>query len=110
MAGAAAIPVPLAVHLLRDMQLDGWPYWTGGLLLTWFSVEQSRRFRALVSELDQTRDRLAEQAVQLERRRIAAEMHDLVGHSLSVILLHVTGARRRLDEDPQDARDALRRW
>lgn len=106
-AGVLATVVPLGVHLLPDFSLDGWPYWTGGLLLTWFSVEQSLRFQALVVELEQTRDRLAAQAVQLERRRIAAELHDIVGHSLGVILLHVTGARRRIRDDPAAALEAL---
>ncbi|MBA2551722.1 MAG: hypothetical protein H0V13_11850 [Nocardioidaceae bacterium] len=108
-AGVVASLVPVSVHLLPDMQFDGWPYWTGGALLTWFSVEQNLRFQRLVTELAATRDRLARQAVLLERRRIAAEMHDLVGHSLGVILLHVTGARRRVDDDPAAAREALAR-
>ncbi len=106
-AGAVVLLVPVSVKLLADMQFDGWPYWTGGAFLTWFSVEQSLRFQQLVTELAATRDRLARQAVLLERRRIAAEMHDLIGHSLGVILLHVTGARRRVDDDPAAAREAL---
>jgi signal transduction histidine kinase len=87
-AGLTATAVPLGVHLLPHMQLDGWPFWTGGLLLTWYSVEQSLRFQALVEELERTRDQLAVQAVQLERRRIAADLHDVVGHSLGIMLLH----------------------
>jgi signal transduction histidine kinase len=63
----------------------------------------------LVAELEATRERLAVQAVHLERRRIAAELHDLVGHSLGVLLLHVTGARRRIEDDPAGATEALRR-
>ncbi|MDQ3627395.1 MAG: histidine kinase [Actinomycetota bacterium] len=106
-AGSVVALVPVSVAVASDVQLDGWPYWTGGALFTWFSVEQSLRVQKLVDELAATRDRLARQAVLLERRRIAAEMHDLVGHSLSVILLHVTGARRRVVDDPQAAREAL---
>ncbi|MGH3359734.1 MAG: sensor histidine kinase [Nocardioidaceae bacterium] len=40
-----------------------------------------------------------ERAALAERQRIAREIHDLVGHALSVTLLHVTGARRALSED-----------
>lgn len=47
-----------------------------------------------------------ERATQAERNRIAREIHDLVGHSLSVTLLHVTGARRSLAED-DDRAEAL---
>lgn len=61
----------------------------------------------LVTELAAIRERLAEQAVQLERRRIAADLHDVVGHSSGVLLLPVTGARRRLRDDP-DAQPSLR--
>ncbi len=44
-----------------------------------------------------------------ERRRIAREVHDVIAHSLSVTLLHVTGARRGLqqDRDIDDAVEAL---
>ena len=68
---------------------------------------QVRRFRLLVAELQAAREQLAEQAVSEERRRIAAELHDLVGHSLTVVLLHLTGARRRIRADPEGAEQAL---
>ncbi|OKH82808.1 histidine kinase [Mycobacterium sp. ST-F2] len=42
---------------------------------------------------------LAEQAAADERRRIAREVHDVIAHSLSVTMLHLTGARRALQED-----------
>ena len=107
-AGALGVAVPGAVQLVVHDDW-GWPYWTGGLLVTWLSAEQLRRYRALVAELESTRERLAVQAVHLERRRIAAELHDLVGHSLGVLLLHITGARRRIEDDPAGSAEALRR-
>ncbi|MDP3891867.1 sensor histidine kinase [Nocardioides sp.] len=51
-----------------------------------------------------------ERATLAERQRIARDIHDLVGHSLSVTLLHVTGARRALalaEEGDADVADAL---
>ncbi|BBZ64666.1 hypothetical protein MINS_00950 [Mycolicibacterium insubricum] len=42
---------------------------------------------------------LAEHAAGDERRRIAREVHDVIAHSLSITLLHLTGARRGLQED-----------
>ena len=107
-AGALAVAVPGGVQLVVHDDW-GWPFWTGGLLVTWLSAEQLRRYRALVAELESTRERLAVQAVYLERRRIAAELHDLVGHSLGVLLLHITGARRRIEDDPAGSAEALRR-
>ncbi|WP_245672556.1 sensor histidine kinase [Aldersonia kunmingensis] len=52
----------------------------------------------------------AEQAASDERQRIAREVHDVVAHSLSVTLLHLTGARRALQEDGdiEEAIDALK--
>ena len=46
------------------------------------------------------------QAASAERQRIAREIHDVVAHSLSVTLLHVTGARRALQTD-RDIDDAI---
>jgi len=106
-AGTIAALSPAAVELAVHPDW-GWPFWSGGILFGWLSAEQTRRFRALVAELTATRERLAEQAVHMERRRVAAELHDLVGHSLGVLLLHVTGARRRVRDDPAGAEEALR--
>jgi signal transduction histidine kinase len=52
---------------------------------------------------------LSQLAAADERRRIAREVHDVIAHSLSVTLLHVTGARRalQLDRDVDDAVGAL---
>lgn len=49
---------------------------------------------------------LTEQAAADERRRIAREIHDVIAHSLSVTMLHLTGARRALQED-NDIDDAV---
>ncbi|QCH23128.1 sensor histidine kinase [Mycobacteroides salmoniphilum] len=50
--------------------------------------------------------RMQEQAASDERRRIAREIHDVIAHSLSVTMLHLTGARRALQED-HDVDDAV---
>lgn len=53
----------------------------------------------LLIEQRRAQEKLAELAASDERRRIAREVHDVIAHSLSVTLLHVTGARRALDQD-----------
>jgi signal transduction histidine kinase len=105
--GVAAIALP-AVLAYHSAYTWGWPYWMMGFAFAWLSGAQTRRFRQLVDELEATRERLADQAVYTERRRIASELHDLVGHSLTVVLLFLTGARRRVHDDPSSAEDALR--
>jgi signal transduction histidine kinase len=77
----------------------------GGCLIGYLMRTQ----RMLVAEQIRTQEALAEHAVADERRRIAREVHDVIAHSLSVTLLHVTGARRALqqDRDSDDIDDAV---
>ena len=53
------------------------------------------------------RQELARQAAVEEKRRIARDVHDLVGHGLAAMLLHVTGARHVLRRDLDQADLAL---
>lgn len=48
----------------------------------------------------------AERAVVQERKRIAREMHDVVAHSMSVMVVQAGGARRILEREPQRAQQA----
>ncbi len=105
-AGVVAVLAPPLVQAISPQDW-GWPFWMMGIGFGWVSSEQMRRFHAVATELAATRERLAEQAVHVERRRIAAELHDLVGHSLTVVLLSVTGARRQVGDDPDAAIQAL---
>ena len=49
----------------------------------------------------------AEEAVAEERSRIARELHDVVAHAISVIVLQARGGRRMLEEHPDETRAAL---
>jgi signal transduction histidine kinase len=55
------------------------------------------------------RDRAATEAVTAERARIAREMHDIVAHAISVMVVQAGAARVVVDRDPSEAKDALRR-
>ncbi|MRG60264.1 sensor histidine kinase [Agromyces sp. CFH 90414] len=58
---------------------------------------------ALARELDRTRERLAVAAVGEERLRFSRDLHDLLGHSLSVIAVKSEAARRLMPRDPDAA-------
>lgn len=61
--------------------------------------------RALAAESD--RDEATRAAVAHERALIARELHDLVGHSLSVMVLQAQGGQRVVHADPDAAGAAL---
>jgi signal transduction histidine kinase len=59
------------------------------------------------SELERERDERARVAVAEERRRIARELHDVIGHSISVMGVEAGAVRSVLRKDQQRERDAL---
>ena len=50
---------------------------------------------------------LTENAVSAERLRIARELHDIVAHSVTIMVLHAAGAKRVVDTDPDRAKESL---
>ena len=74
----------------------------GGMIVAW------RRTWLLVSELRAARAEVARLAVSEERLRISRDLHDLLGHSLSVIVLKSQLARRLAERDPQAAAKEVR--
>ena len=49
----------------------------------------------------------AENAVLAERLRIARELHDIVAHSVTIMVLHAAGAKRVVSSDPDRAMESL---
>ncbi|MGH3713118.1 MAG: sensor histidine kinase [Micromonosporaceae bacterium] len=77
--------------------------WNIGFVMQW-QMKELQRERAM------TVTRAARAATE-ERQRIAREVHDVIAHSLSITLLHLTAARRDLEDgdgDVDEAVDALR--
>lgn len=73
---------------------------------------RNRYVAALVEragQLARERDAQAEIASALERERIAREMHDVIAHSLSVMIALAEGARAAAPEHPDRAQDAIGR-
>jgi signal transduction histidine kinase len=64
-------------------------------------------FDKRASELEREREERARLAVADERRRIARELHDVIGHSISVMGVQAGAVRTVLREDQRREREAL---
>ncbi|WP_246082776.1 sensor histidine kinase [Nonomuraea diastatica] len=63
--------------------------------------------RERAEQLDRDRDNQARIAAAAERARIAREMHDIVSHSLSLIVVQANGAAHCMHSRPESAQRAL---
>ena len=66
-----------------------------------------RTHRAYAAKLEEDQHRRARDAVNEERNRIARELHDVVAHSVSIMVLQATAGRRVAARDPSRAAEAL---
>jgi signal transduction histidine kinase len=68
---------------------------------------QAARLQDLALQLEVEREENAQSAVAEERTRIAREMHDVVAHSVSVMVVQSQAAQRLLEGEQRAARQAL---
>jgi signal transduction histidine kinase len=85
----------------------GWAPWTAGLTATALALALVRHQLVLVEALQTAQAGLAERSAAEERNRIVREIHDVIAHSLTVSLLHISAARLAVETDPADAARAL---
>ena len=85
------------------------------LLLGWLTGqgvrrwhELSRRLRQHLDDVAETEQARAAAAVSDERARIARELHDVVAHAVSVMVVQAGSARLGMAEDPEGSAAALR--
>ncbi len=105
--GLLLVASPVVASQLQDPPEIAVGIWILGIVFPWAMGRAAGRQSHLAAQLDASRDELAQQALLSERRRIARDVHDLVGHGLAALMLQITGARHVLRRDPQAAEEAL---
>ncbi|HET8584045.1 MAG TPA: sensor histidine kinase [Jatrophihabitans sp.] len=85
----------------------GWGAWLGGTCFSVVGCYFGSRQHDLNVQLREAQAGLAARAQAEERNRIARELHDVIAHSLTVSLLHVSSARLALADAPDEAARAL---
>jgi len=81
--------------------------WVAGFALR-ERVEQAEAAEVRAAQAERERDAAARIAVAEERVRIARELHDIVAHAVSVMVLQVGAVRHKLPETLAEDSDALR--
>jgi signal transduction histidine kinase len=102
----------------RDLSTTGAVFQTVVMMipfaLAWVLGDSMRTRRAYYAELEERAARLEREreaqskvAVAAERARIARELHDVVAHNVSVMIVQADGAAYVLDSSPEQAKQAL---
>ena len=123
--GLGAFVVGYGIYAFEDRNIRSGrtsELWAGaffgvGLLAAWLAgiYVRSGRERTALEALAAEHQRLAAEAVAEERSRLARELHDIVSHNLSVVVLQAGGARAQgkqtlepaLEKIEQSSREAL---
>ena len=120
LAAAVALPLGLRYDTWASALINGLGVSTAILFIAMFAQmrlnEQQARERAeqLTAELERANAQLAAYATQAqglamtqERNRLAREIHDNLGHTLTIVNMQIEAARVVMDSDPDRALDAM---
>jgi signal transduction histidine kinase len=117
LVAACALAVTAATPGARD-QSGAWGLFTVGALITasWvlgYAIRTRREYvaelRARAARLEAQEGERAARAVVDEQLRIARELHDVIGHSISLIAIQAEAAARCARSNPQAVPDYLSR-
>jgi signal transduction histidine kinase len=103
--------IVVLAHGGRDGDLLPVAVWMAGALIIGQLIsrrtEQAHQARAAAAVLAADQERQTQRAVEDERTRIARELHDVVAHSLSVIVVQASAERRMLPPGVESVDGAL---
>ncbi|HET7268346.1 MAG TPA: sensor histidine kinase [Oleiagrimonas sp.] len=111
-----ASAITMVFFELLMMLVGVWLGWPWPMLAVLGGVCSSAGFGALTGRIHarknaaerMSRDEVRRLAANAERERIGRDLHDLLGHTLSLITLKLELSRKLFDRDPDRARDELR--
>jgi signal transduction histidine kinase len=107
----AALPVAALLYSsFHDLAVPIVPVgWVPFLVLMpiGLAVNGMRTWRQRADRLRRERADALREATRQERARIAGELHDIVTHNVSMMVIQAGAARKVLDKAPEAARDAL---
>lgn len=95
-------------------EMDSWvaalmftvpPYAAGTVLR--LRKETADELAVRAQELEDERELFSAIALRHERARIASELHDIVGHAISVMVIQAAAGQRLVDADPLRAKEAF---
>jgi signal transduction histidine kinase len=107
-AGGTAVSLPLLI--LGDPSLGFWEVFGiyAVFAAAWLLGDNLRTRRERAARLEAERKANVRRAAAEEQARIAREVHDIVGHSVSVMTIQAAAAGDAFDQRPAQVREALR--
>ncbi len=110
--GVATLTVGYAIHNIAVGNLISAVLLSIGAFILGDNMQRRRLHFADLAERaerhDRERELMARQRVHDERSRIARELHDVVAHSVSLMIIQAGAARRSINTAPLQAESALR--
>lgn len=119
LAGLGLLAVGYTIYALEDRNIrsgQAAELWAGsffavGIVAAWLvgTFVRSGREQARLEAAAAARERATQGAVSEERSRLARELHDIVSHNLSVVVLQAGGARAQGEKAPAGTLEKIER-